>query len=205
MEEHCAGIVVREKPEELSWDVIHDVLWAAHRENREQGLAMLYPSLPGSAIETLLKEGDGKCFVALKDGEVVGTCAYKYQNRNHWFSKGKKTVYYLLEGVLPGCQGMGIYSKMVDYRDSHIDHMDVDVIETETAHRNKHMLRIMRRNGFVPVGYKTASTGRFYYEILARWPKGCPHAAWYCRLRYLLMKAKIRLRYKPGNRKRFGI
>jgi len=39
-----------EKPEWVSWDEIHDVLWKAHAENREKGMNMNLPALPAEQI-----------------------------------------------------------------------------------------------------------------------------------------------------------
>ena len=33
-----------EKPDWVSWETIHDVLWEAHAENRKNGVFMRYPS-----------------------------------------------------------------------------------------------------------------------------------------------------------------
>ena len=57
------NILMQEKPEWVSWDEIHDVLWKAHAVNREHGMNMAFPALPGDKIREKI-EGHGKMFVA---------------------------------------------------------------------------------------------------------------------------------------------
>ena len=69
-----SGMQVMEKPEWVSWDEIHEVLWKAHEQNRKKGVIMSYPSLSGEEIKN--KIGDkGKLFVAIEDNKVIGTLA----------------------------------------------------------------------------------------------------------------------------------
>ena len=46
-----SGIQIMEKPDWVSWDEIHEVLWRAHEKNREKGIIMAYPSLSGEEIK----------------------------------------------------------------------------------------------------------------------------------------------------------
>ena len=67
-------INIIEKPEWVSWDEIHEVLWKAHEKNRENGVFMSYPSLSGDEIKRRV-ENNGKMFIALDGQNVVGTVA----------------------------------------------------------------------------------------------------------------------------------
>ena len=55
------NIQIIEKPDWVSWDEIHSVLWKAHEQNRKKGMIM---SLPSKSAEDLQKymEGKGKMF-----------------------------------------------------------------------------------------------------------------------------------------------
>ena len=46
-----SSIQIIEKPDWVSWDEIHEVLWKAHENNRENGVFMSYPSLTGDEIK----------------------------------------------------------------------------------------------------------------------------------------------------------
>lgn len=50
-------IEIVEKPEWVSWDDIHDVVWKAHENNRKKGVIMSYPSLPGEKNKGKSRKG----------------------------------------------------------------------------------------------------------------------------------------------------
>ncbi len=61
-----------EKPEWVSWDEIHEVLWKAHEKNREKGIIMASPSLSCEEIKNKIGN-KGKMFLAIVGDKVVGT------------------------------------------------------------------------------------------------------------------------------------
>ena len=65
-------IQIIEKPDWVSWDEIHQVLWKAHEQNRQKGMFM---GLPAKSTEELQKcvEGKGKMFVALDGRRIIKT------------------------------------------------------------------------------------------------------------------------------------
>ena len=67
-------IQVIEKPDWVSWEEIHQVLWKAHEENRRKGMYMAFPALPGEEIRKKI-EGHGKMLVAMDGQKIVGTAA----------------------------------------------------------------------------------------------------------------------------------
>ena len=50
-------IQVIEKPDWVSWEVIHQVLWNAHEENRQKGIMMQLPSLSAEELHKYIGEG----------------------------------------------------------------------------------------------------------------------------------------------------
>lgn len=193
-----------EKPDSVSWDDIHEVLWKAHEQNRADGMKMLYPSLPGNELEILLGSS-GHCFVAMVGDKVVGTSSYKPVRRNNWYSKGKKTAYCILDGVLPEYAGKGIHSRLFRIRQSYIEKEGFDLLEMDTAEHNMPIQSIFLKNGSKYVSFKCYSTGGNYAVILAKWLNSCPFPSWYCKCMFLVHKLYIKLRFKPGYVKRFGI
>ena len=68
------SIQIIEKPDWVSWDEIHEVLWESHAENREKDIINSFPSLSGDELRKFV--GDkGKMFVAMDGKKVVGTAA----------------------------------------------------------------------------------------------------------------------------------
>ena len=92
-------IQVTEKPDWVSWDEIHEVLWKAHEQNRKKGVIMSYPSLSGEEIRN--KIGDhGKMFVAIEGEKVIGTLALINKVGKQWYNSGQYG-YMCFGAVLP--------------------------------------------------------------------------------------------------------
>lgn len=202
--EKTDNIVFCLKPETITWDTIHDVLWKAHEKNREKGMSMLYPSLPGNELEQLIGNS-GRCFVAMDGDRVVGTCSFKPVKRNNWYSKGRKTAYFVLAGVHPEYAGRGVYSRLYSLRQSYVEKQGFDLLEIDTAEHNLQIQQVSLKNGFKYVSFKPYSTGGNYAVIMAKWLGECPFSNWYCKGMFLLKKYYVKLRYKPGYIKRFKI
>ncbi len=68
-------IEIIEKPDNISYERIHDLLWRANESNRRDGFILRTSNLSGEQIEeTIRKEGsEGHCFVALYNKKQVGT------------------------------------------------------------------------------------------------------------------------------------
>ena len=103
------SIQIIEKPDWVSWDEIHDVLWKAHAQNREKGINMSFPALPGEKIKEMI-EGKGKMLVAFCDGKVVGTAAIKVKHANLWCGTDNY-AYCCFASVLPEYNGKGVYKR----------------------------------------------------------------------------------------------
>ena len=195
---------ILEKPDSMSWNTIHEVLWIAHKSNRDKGMVMRLPSLSGAELESFLKK-DGHCFVAMLGDRVVGTCSFKKVRRNSWYAKDQDVAYCVLDALLPEYQGSGIYQQLVDYRESFIRKTGLGVLEMDTAEHNIAVQKSLFRDGFRYVGFKAYPYGKHYSVVMAKWLVEKPFSSYYCRLRFLLSKTKIKLRYKPGHVKRFGL
>ena len=102
------NIVYQEKTENISWEEIKSVLVAAHAQNVSKGIVMRYPSLPAAEIAKKIKDGNGKMFVALDCGKLVGVSAYIIKRSNVWYSD-TDFMYKCFSAVLPEYGGKGIY------------------------------------------------------------------------------------------------
>ncbi|UKK49474.1 GNAT family N-acetyltransferase [Prevotella sp. E9-3] len=198
-------ISIVEKPDWVSWDEIHNVLWKAHAQNREKGVIMSYPSLAGEEIKRRV-EKNGKMFIALDGQNVVGTLALKIKKGNKWYNKG--TYGYLCFGaVLPDYSGKGIYRSMYKVAESTALNMGISVITRDTNEHNARMLKISKQEGYHFVECKAYKD--HFNIVRAKWLDGCPYPSWYIKLKFHLSKFKQKTRYKmvpgKGRVKRFGI
>ena len=194
-------IIITEKPNTVSWDEIHEVLWTAHAKNREKGMYMRYPSLSGEELKNLIGE-KGKCFVAMCDGKVIGTNAYILKKNNRWYAKGQIVAHFCLASILPDYQGSTAYFSLIRYRQRYIDKLGIKIVDMDTAEDNKMVQKLLLKLGYKYVDY-IASKSPHYSVVMARWQDGCPFSDKYCAFRFWIRKIKVRLRYKPGKIKRF--
>ena len=195
-------IRIKEKPDWVSWDEIHDVLWAAHKRNREAGMDMKYPSLPGDQLKELLKDG-GQCFVALEGRKVVATGSYRIFKRRRWYNpKREKMISLLLDGILPEYEGKGIYSKLYHYREEHLKSLGFNLIDMDTAENNANIQKVFLKQGFRFVDFESYQTPH-YSIMMAKWLNGCPYSKWECWWRFHWRKLRTKAIWKPGQVRRF--
>jgi GNAT superfamily N-acetyltransferase len=197
-------IQVIEKPEWVSWDEIHEVLWKAHEQNRKKGIIMSYPSLSGEEIRN--KIGDkGKMFVAIEDDKVIGTLALIKKVGKQWYNTGQYG-YLCFGAVLPECSGKGVYRSLYQLAETTAKQMGLLVLTRDTNENNARMLKITKQEGYHFVECKA---WKDHFNIVrAKWLDKCPYPTWYIKTRFLLSKMIIKLRYRmdplKGKVKRFG-
>lgn len=196
-------ILLQEKPDWVSWDDIHNVLWKAHAMNREKGINMVFPALPGDKIREMIEGESGKMFVAVDNNTVVGTGALIKKKYNLWCGKGEYG-YLCFASVLPNYSSMGIYKQLREYREREACKMGIDKVLFETHEGNDRMLRINSRDDYKMVDFKVTSTDH-YNVLMVKWLDGCPYSDLYVKWQFLIRKWYRRLRYKPGRVKRYGI
>lgn len=193
-------IRICEKPSDVSWDAISNVLHKAHIQNEENGFVQNTVKITGEEIEK--KVSSGQCFVAMDGDNVVGTLSVAHKNKNAWFCKGR-ALYYMLLGILPEYQGKGIYSKLIAAREEYAKANHFEVTYMYTAEKNLKMQQLAQKEGFRLVSYSVFPKTDYYSVELAKWQGKCPFPDWYCNMRFQMSKYFIKLRYKPGVVKRF--
>lgn len=199
------SIQIIEKPDWVSWDDIHNVMWDAHAENREKGIIMSYPSLSGNEIKRKIGE-NGKMFVAIEGNKVVGTLALIKKTGKQWYISGQYG-YLCFGAVLPEYSGKGIYRSLYQLAENTAKQMELLVLTRDTNEKNARMLKITKQEGY---HYVACIASKDHYNIVrAKWLDKCPFPSWYIKMRYLISKLKIKSRYKidpqKGKIKRFGI
>ena len=200
-----SDIQIIEKPDWISWNEIHDVLWKAHEQNRKKGINMALPALPGEEIRKRI-EGKGKMLVAIIDGKVVGTAAIKKKYANLWCGK-EEYAYICFASVLPDYNGQGVYKALDIKREEVALEMGLDKLLGDTHEKNEHRLVIAKKAGYKFV--KLSVWKDHYNIVMVKWLNGCPYPTWYIKLRFVFLKSVTKVRYKidpqKGKKKRFGI
>lgn len=198
------SLQIIEKPEWVSWEEIHQVLWKAHEQNRQKGIFML---LPTRSAEELQKYVDGgKMFVATDGDRVIGTLALVVKEGKQWYNKGR-FGYLCLGAVLPDFSGKGIFRLLYDVAEKEALRLRLPVLTRDTNEKNVRMLKISKKEGYHFVAYRAC---RDHFNIVrAKWLQTCPFSPWYIKLRFLLskwyLKTRFRMDKEKGRVKRFGI
>lgn len=187
-------IEIIEKPEWVSWDDIHNVLWKAHEQNRQKGVVMRLSMMPAEELEKFIGDA-GKMFIAMDGSTVIGTLTIFIRKGGTWFERGQYG-FLCLVAVLPEYSGKGVYRALIDSVESEARCLGVRVLVHVTHENNKRMLKISRQAGCHYLSYKKCED--HFNIVLAKWLDECPFPVWYIKLRFLISRLKNRIRYKSG-------
>ena len=196
-------IIIKEKPEEISFDEIHKVIYSAHEENLKKGLVMRTTTLTGEELKNRIGK-DGICFVALDGEKIVGTISVRFVERDKWYAKGVIPDC-ILAGVIPEYRGKHISSMLEQKVFEYVRNKGYKLIELDTAENNIHAVEVYKHQGFKLVDYHAYLGVDHFSVVMVKWLDKCPYSSFYCKLRYNIRRNLIRLRYKVGRIKRFGI
>ena len=199
------NIKIVEKPEWVSWDEIHNVLWKAHENNRSKGIIMAFPSLSGEEIKKKIGE-DGKMFIALDGKKVVGTLALIKKTGKEWYCSGEYG-YLCFGAVLSEYSGKGVYRSLYQLAEPMARKMGLTILTRDTNEHNARMLKIAKQEGYYFVEYRVCKD--HFNIVRAKWLNGCPYSESYIKMRFLLSKFYKKIRFRmdkeKGKVKRFGI
>ena len=196
-------VVIVDKPSWVSFDDIHDVLWKANELNRKNGFKLRTAELSGGELEERIGT-NGKCFVALEGEKIVGTISIRMLRRNNWYAQGEVPDY-MLAAVLPEYQGQHLNTRLSEKVFDYVKNAGYQLIELDTAEDNLHAIAVYEHLGFKKVNYVAIKDADHYSVVMAKWLENCPFSEHYCRLRYSIKRILVRIRYKVGKVKRFGI
>ena len=197
-----SDIVIQEKPDWISFDDIHNLLYIAHENNRNMGFHVDTAEKTGAELEEYLGK-TGKCYVALDGKRLVGTESYRIEQRKYWCAKGK-FVNRVLVGVHPDYQGQHISTMLYKEIERFARENGYKYLETRTAENNKIIRSMSKKNGFYPIDFISRKTDH-YTVIMIKWLGQRPVSNYRIFWHFIWRKALIKLRYKPGKIKRFGI
>ena len=196
------GIVIAEKPSWITYDDIHELLYAAHASNREKaGFHVLTSDMTGEQLEKRIGP-DGKTFVALDGKRLVGTASYRIIDRRFWCIKASFAERTLI-AVHPDYQGRHICSLLLEPILNDIRAAGCKYLLTETAEANIAIRKLCTKEGCRHIDFKAPHSDHYNVEIV-QWLNGCRYPNWYTDLGFYYRMLKVKLKYRPGGIKRFG-
>ena len=184
------NIVITEKPDWVSWDDIHEVLMAAHAENREKGIVMSFPLLPGEAIKEKIGN-EGKMLVALDNDKLVGTAALIHKQTSFWFGK-HQFGYCCFDSVIPEYNGLGVYKQLCVEREKMVRKMGIELMLLDTHERNKRAILIDKKSGYKKISLKFYKD--HYSVVMVKWLNECPYSDFQCNIHFLYRKCVVKLK-----------
>lgn len=184
-------IKVIEKPDWVSWDEIKQCLVDAHLVNRAKGINMSHYQWPVEKIREYIGP-NGVILVALDGSKVVGTAAISEKEGKAWYAKGRY-AYMCFGSVLPEYSGKGIYGRLIRIREEIAERDKYTVWVLDTHIKNTKLQNIAKNNGYRSVGYFRTANKDHCNVVMAKWPGGCPHSMFYCRLRFFLSRIRTRI------------
>lgn len=195
-------IIYTKKPDWISWDAVQLCQSKAHEKNIKKGLKMHCTELTGEELEKSLK--GGICYVALKGNQVVGTCSLVIQDYT-WFFGKKRVGYLAMAGVLPEYQGTDVFFELQKLREKDIEEQKVEILYFDTAESNVLVRKMGEMQGFKHVYYISFRSTDYYSVTMAKWIIGRPKSELWLKIYFWMSEKYVKLRYKPGRIKRFGI
>lgn len=185
------------KPDNISYDDIHELLLEAHKKNYKNGIILQYTQMTGDQIKELLGE-ESECWVAMDGDKLVGTTSVTFFQGKRWWNKGKKVAHGCFTGILNQYQGLGIMEELNQKKYDYIIQHGVDMTEGDTAETNKTVLKVFGKQGFKVVAF-FAPTGSDHYSVrLVKWLNDCPYSDKYINRRCKWSERITKMRYKPG-------
>lgn len=187
-------IQIMEKPDWVSWEEIHDIIYAAHESNREKGLDIRNAHLSGDELKESLGP-EGVCFVALDGDKVVATSSVAFHTLNTWYCRGQKVGYGTLSAVLPEYKGKHLFTELEKVRIEYARKKGCPGFYVKTAEDNTKRRSIAKKDGYFEVAIGRTSFNPHNYLTIYKWLEGRPYPVCYIRLRFfwtwLILKTKL--------------
>ena len=194
-------IIILPRPDSVGFDALHHVLWQANEGNRKEGFVLKTSELDGEALKARIGEG-GQCFVVLDGNKPVGTISVKPLHRRRWYMSGDLAEY-MLAAILPEYQGRGLLTRLAAQVFEWAEEHGYPAVELNTAENNAHAIAVYEHQGFRLVDYTAPSGADHYSVVMIKWLKGAPYPEIKRRAMYAYRRFWIRLRFRPGGKKRF--
>lgn len=192
------------KPDNISYDDIHELLLEAHKKNYKNGIVLRYSQMVGDEI--MKKLGDeGQCWVAMDGDKLVGTTSVTFFQGKNWWNKGKKVAHGCFTGILNQYQGIGILEDMnalkYDFTLAH----GADMNQGDTAENNHTILKVLGKDGYKVVAFFAPQNTDHYSVRIVKWLNGCPFSDEYINKRCKWSERLTKWQYKPGKIERSKI
>ena len=188
-------IAIVPKPSTVSWETISQVLRTAHQKNVEDGVFMPFPFLEPEEIREKIESKNGVMFVAMADGQLVGTGAVFILNKDFWCGKGQYG-YHCFDAVLPEYAGKGVYKAIAAKQEAYVKSHDVDRIFFDTHEKNRRMIEMSRKSGYEYIEYRIRKDHNSV--LMVKWLGKSPYSHFSCQMSFLRLKYIKKIKHLLG-------
>ena len=194
-------IVVREKPDEISWEELANLQHRAHERNIANGVQMKIASCTAEELHN--EVSDGITLVAQDvSGRLMGMASICPLTVNRWCHHGN-AAYLCCMAVAPDCQHRGVFNSLSKRMDEMITEQGISVAFLNTHIDNRIARQAYEKNGFRLVRFSPGGGPGYYSVEYAKWYDGRGKNKYLCKLMFLASELLVRILFKPGRVRRF--
>ena len=143
---------------------IQRLISKAHRDNIKNGL--LYATASQTMEKLKQKIGDGVCFVAEENGNLIGTATVCLKKINYWYYNGTVALIKLV-AVDPDSKHSKIGTKLIEACIRQAKENRVKVVVTDSAEKNVIFGKLASRYGFKTIDYCKYKANNFISIVYA--------------------------------------
>ena len=187
-------IKVMEKPDNISYSEICDILKSAHKKAiDESGIAISTNNITPEELEDKIRSLNGVTLVAIADGKAVATTSVTFSSIISWYAKGTVASTRFI-ATLPEYQRRGIARKLSERAISYSIEKGCSAMMSTIAENNIPSFNLQTNEGYIPVDFIKFKGNNHCSIRLIKWLDKRPYPIWYCKLRYTCKKAYMKLR-----------
>ena len=181
------------KPEEITYDEIFDLVYAAHDGNRKQGLVINPGMRSGADFEKHL--GDRSlCMVAMDGDRMVGTMSVRIEQGTRRLTKNMLTGYMMNLAVNEEYRGRGIGSELMNRLCDYAAGEGAKAAVFYVVARNK-AVKLYKELGFIEADFLARRTLKQNSIYMLKWLGKPGYPDWAVKLYYTVRKVYLTQRY----------
>lgn len=203
-------IEIIEKPDNITWEEVTNVIYDGYTKRLKENL--FYAAVNQTKETTEQRALNGKCWLALKNNEIVGTITCNFYTQPIYLtSKGKKKWYiddYYAHiqqfAVKEKYQGLGIGKKLRKTVEDYCKQKGIDSIIDDTSVEAKDLWKWYTKLKHEKVDYISWNNTNYYTVVRRQKINGKNINKLYRLTRYYISKISCIILYKKTGGKRFN-
>ena len=189
------GLQIIEKPEEINYDRLYELIYRAHENTRKLGIKINTKISNGDQLRESIELQNMTVYVAMLDGKLAGTISSKIEIGRHRLVKGHTVSYAAYLAVLPEFKGYGIGKALCEKAEEYANDHGADAVGLYVAHRNP-AVEFYRHLGFEKSEFLPRIKLKQYAIYEVKWLKNCSIPKWVRTLYYRTRKAYVTFKYR---------